>query len=98
MNPLQVIRNEFLHLLGNDHVAVDASGTPIARAGSLDAVKQAAPDATAYFTGKDFVPVPTAPTKPAAPAAPVTTAPKPVPPAAPAAPAPAKPSEPTSTK
>jgi hypothetical protein len=56
MNPLQVIRNEFFHLLGTDHIAVNAQGVPIARADSRAAVEQAAPDAAAYYTGADFEP------------------------------------------
>jgi hypothetical protein len=56
MSPLQVIRNEFFHLLGGDHIAVNAQGVPIARAGSRAAVEQAAPDAAAYYSGADFEP------------------------------------------
>lgn len=54
MNILEVIRNEFLHDLKGDHIAVDARGTPIARAADRAAVERAAPNATAYFSGADF--------------------------------------------
>lgn len=54
MNILEVIRNEFLHDLKGDHIAVDARGTPIARAADRAAVERAAPNAAAYFSGADF--------------------------------------------
>lgn len=54
MNVLEVIRNEFLHNLGEDHIAVDHTGTPIARASTHEAVKQAAPTAAAYFSGAEI--------------------------------------------
>lgn len=56
MNILRVIRNEFFHLLGTDHIAVDANGVPIARATDRAAVERAAPHAAAYFSGADFEP------------------------------------------
>lgn len=54
MNILKVIRNEYFHLLGDDHIAVDANGVPIARAADRAAVERAAPNAAAYFSGVDF--------------------------------------------
>lgn len=54
MNILDVIRNEFLHAIGTDHIAVDHAGTPIARAADRASVEHAAPDAAAYFSGADF--------------------------------------------
>lgn len=54
MNILKVIRNEYFHLLGDDHIAVDANGVPIARAADRAAVERAAPHAAAYFSGADF--------------------------------------------
>lgn len=54
MNILQVFRNEFLHKLGTDHIAVDRNGVPIARASDRASIKKAAPDAAAYFSGPDF--------------------------------------------
>lgn len=63
MNPLQVIRNEFFHRLGADHIAVDQTGTPIARAGDRASVEKAAPGAAAYFSATDFTDLtPTPPT------------------------------------
>lgn len=61
MRILDVIRNEFLHAIGTDHIAVDHAGTPIARAADRAAVVQAAPDAAAYFSGADFEPAKAAP-------------------------------------
>ena len=66
MNPLQVIRNEFFHKLGNDHIAVDQSGTPIARSTTRASVEQAAPNAAGYFSAADF-PDLAAPKPPATP-------------------------------
>lgn len=54
MNILEVFRNEYLHLLGLDHIAVDANGVPIARASDRASVERAAPNAAAYFSGADF--------------------------------------------
>lgn len=54
MNILDVIRNEFLHDLKTDHIAVDHTGTPIARATDRAAVERAAPNAAAYFSGADL--------------------------------------------
>lgn len=54
MNIHDVFKNDFLHNLGTDHIAVDHSGTPIARATDRTAVERAAPDAAAYFSGADF--------------------------------------------
>lgn len=54
MNILQVFRNEFLHKLGTDHIAVDRNGVPIARAADRASIEKAAPDAAAYFSGPDF--------------------------------------------
>lgn len=73
MNPLQVIRNEFFHLLGTDHIAVDQSGTPIARSTTRASVEQAAPNAAAYFSATDFVDL-----TPATPAPVEVTFPEPV--------------------
>lgn len=54
MNILEVFKNEFLHKLGLDHIAVDANGVPIARASDRASVEKAAPNAAAYFSGADF--------------------------------------------
>lgn len=54
MNILEVIKNEFLHNLKTDHIAVDHTGTPIARAADRASVEHAAPNAAAYFSGADF--------------------------------------------
>lgn len=54
MNILEVFKNEFLHKLGLDHIAVDANGVPIARASDRASVERAAPNAAAYFSGADF--------------------------------------------
>ncbi len=54
MKPADVFKNEFLTDLKADFVAVNAAGMPIARSTTLESVTRAAPDAAAYFTGKDF--------------------------------------------
>lgn len=54
MRILDVIRNEFLHAIGTDHIAVDHAGVPIARAADRASVEHAAPNAAAYFSGADF--------------------------------------------
>lgn len=49
-----VKHNAFTHDLGTDWVAIDNLGNPVSRAGNEDGVKRAAPQANAYYTGKDF--------------------------------------------
>lgn len=54
-DPLKVRHNAFTENLGNDYIAVDQNGTPIARAATMALCQQAAPGAAAFLTGADFV-------------------------------------------
>lgn len=46
--------NAFSENLGTDFIAVDANGTPVARASDRETVERAAPGHSGVFTGKDF--------------------------------------------
>jgi hypothetical protein len=63
MHIRDIFKNEFLHNLGHDHIAVDHAGIPIARAPDRQALERAAPGAAAYFSAddlKDILPIPPA--------------------------------------
>ncbi len=86
VRPEDVFKNEFLHDLKTDHIAVDERGVPIARATDRASLTRAAPGAAAYFSAddlKDILPIPSTPPSkipvPKAPfAAPVAPTPEPV--------------------
>lgn len=54
MKPTDVIRNSFFDNLGDDVIAVDTLGVPIARASTREAVEKSAPGAAGYFSAEDF--------------------------------------------
>lgn len=47
----------YTYKLGEDWIAVDETGEPVARAKTKEAVQAAVPDATGYFTSADFQPI-----------------------------------------
>lgn len=54
MKPSDIKASAYLYNLGADWIAVDARGNVLCRAGNEDAVRRGAPDAAAYFNGKDL--------------------------------------------
>lgn len=55
MNPSEIISNEFLTDIGDDHVAIAADGRPYGRASTREALQRACPDAAAYITAADLI-------------------------------------------
>ena len=51
---MNLVHNAYLDNLGQDFVAIDANGHPIARAATEAAVRQAAPDAAEYHTAESL--------------------------------------------
>ena len=54
ITPAKVRHNAFTENLGTDFVAVDPQGNVLARSDNEEGARRAAPDAAAFFTGKDF--------------------------------------------
>lgn len=54
IKPADIQHNAYTENLGTDWVAIDHLGRPLSRAGDKESVQHAAPDAAAYFTGKDI--------------------------------------------
>lgn len=59
-----ILHNEFLSNLGDDHVAVAENGMPIGRAQDGDTIRKANPNAAAYFSADELRKVGLIPEKP----------------------------------